>query len=331
MKTTSNQSGLHKVLTFGEPLVVFVPNRHGKINRVESFAPHIGGAEFNTAVGLARLGVPVSFACSVGDDPLGERIVGAAQAEGIDVNFIQRCPDAQTGLLLKQWAGLKRNTSVYYYRTTSPMGLGLWKAEELGEALRDYAWQWVHTTGITCMLNDDTCNQTLLLLQAAKQLGITVSYDVNIRLKIGPIGEWRRMLKQALPYVDWFFVGDEEAIQLFGESEVSIVYRSISEMGFSGTGVVVKRGAQGAQIATDDGVLSQPAFPIDTIVDTVGAGDGFNAGFITGLLQEKSVREALTLGAVVGAFAVTSAGDNEGYPTYQEALELLDGGKELLR
>jgi 2-dehydro-3-deoxygluconokinase len=329
--TTTNELKFNQVLTFGEPLVVFVPNRHGRIDRVEGFTPCVGGAELNTAVGLARLEVPVSFACSIGDDPLGDRIVRAALAEGVDVTAIQRCPNASTGLLLKQWAGLSGNTSVYYYRSTSPMGQGLWRTTEIEQQLENQTWQWVHTTGITCMLNKETRNQSLRLIQRAKQLGVTVSFDVNIRLKLGLIQEWRDMLKQVLPFVDWFFAGDEEAEQLFGQNHVSTVYTCLKEMGFRGKGFVLKRGAQGAVVVTSHLTLSQPAIPVAKVIDTVGAGDGFNAGFIAGLVKGMTLQEALALGAVVGAFAVTSVGDYDGYPTFKEAMELVRGGKELLR
>src|SRR5579875_1434054 len=101
------------VLTFGEPLIVLVPDSPGKISSIHQFKPYATGAELNTAVGLARLGIQASFAGCVGVDPFGELICHAARAEGVNVRYIQKSPMGPTGMFFKQWSGLQAKTTVF--------------------------------------------------------------------------------------------------------------------------------------------------------------------------------------------------------------------------
>ena len=313
------------VITFGEPLVSFVPDSQGHLSLSQQFRPYIGGAELNTAVGLARLGVRASFAATVGNDAFGRMILDRLRAEGVDVEHLHISREGSTGVYFKQWTGLQRDTSVFYYRSSSPMAQGQWRSEILREDLHYPRWTWIHTTGITGMIGDSCRAQSCELLREAKKAGLTTSFDVNIRRKLGNMDAWRQRVEEVLQDLDWFILGHEEAHWLFGTKDSTQVEENIGKLGFQGEGVVLKRGEMGAETSCSGRVTRVPARSVRSVVDPVGAGDGFNAGWIAGMVSGWSLENALRLGTVVGAFAVASAGDFDGYPYLQEALVEFEG------
>lgn len=312
-------------------MVVLVPDELGRLSQVNHFRPYVAGAEVNTAIGLARLGIACSFASGVGNDPFGEKVLRAAREEGVDVAHVQLIDGAQTGVFFKQWSGLQHATSVFYYRSGSAMAVGRWDTGPLEKDLADGAWDWVHVTGITAMISPPAQEAFFRVLKAAKQSGSTVSLDINVRLKLASLSEWKSLAQRVLPYVDWFFTGDEEAMQLFDTKDSKQLEQIFRGQGFEGEGVVVKEGADGAVACVGGVVTRVPAFEVRSVVDTVGAGDGFNAGFIAGMLRDMPFQEALRLGCLVGAYAVTSAGDYAGYPTLPEVAAVWQGKEEAPR
>lgn len=326
MKTTAGDQSLPAVLTFGEPLIVLVPDAPGTLSVTHQLRPYAAGAELNTAVGIARLGLHASVACSVGADPLGQIILHSGRAEGVDMSYVQQDPLAPTGMFFKQWSGLQGKTLVYYYRSTSSMASGGWRPEtQVHQALRAGAWHWVHSTGITWMLGDASRKCATELFELSRSLGIPVSFDINVRLKLGNEEQWRELVGEVLPYLTWFVLGDEEARLLFQLEDASSIEQHIRELGFTGEGVMLKLGAQGAEASVGGRTARVPAWSVSRVIDTVGAGDGYNAGWITGMLRGWSLEESMRLGSLVGAFAVTSVGDYDGYPNWSEVLQELSG------
>ncbi|SDW05914.1 2-dehydro-3-deoxygluconokinase [Alicyclobacillus hesperidum] len=316
---------LGRVLTFGEPMVVCVPKEAGKLTEVRDFRTDCAGAEMNTAIGLARLQVPTTYLARVGDDPFGELIRRQLRAEGVDDTLVDVSAERPTGVYFKQWHGLKKQTQVYYYRALSAMASEGFAIDRAISRLQEAAFAWVHATGITWMIGSDAKQSSFELVKSARLAGVPVSFDVNIRLKLAPIEEWRAFVRQVLPHVTWVFMGDGEAEQLYGTCDAGEVLTRLCENGFSGTGVVVKCGDKGADLATTAKRLHVDPWPVETVVDTVGAGDGFNAGFIAGMLRGFPLDECLRLGSLVGAYAVTGSGDFSQYPTWTEVAAHLDG------
>lgn len=316
--------GEERVLTFGEPLLVFAPETSGPFVTVEHFALRVAGAELNTAVGLARLGLSVAFGGAVGHDAPGDRIRRALGSEGVDAEWLERADQGSTPLFLKERSGLTPKTAVFYYRSQSPMATGHWDGRSLEDTVRAGAFRWVHSTGITWAVGERSAVRATSLLRAAKAKGAVVSFDVNMRVKLAAAPVWREIVRTVLSDVDWLFLSDEESSALFGEDTAPGVDRAVRQLGFAGTGVVVKRGAEGAEaiVAGERHVVSP--FPV-ALVDSVGAGDGFNAGFIAGMMRGWELPEAFRLAALVGAYAVTVVGDYDGYPFWDQAQRELQG------
>ncbi len=321
---------MQPVLTFGEALINFVPERSGPLADQATFHLGVAGAELNTAIGLARLEIPAAFAGAVGEDALGDKVVKTLRGEAVAVDWLERTAQAPTPLFIKERAGLPLRTYVYYYREASPMARGYWRAKALEEAMAERRFAWVHTTGITWAVGEQAAATATRVLRAAQSGGIPCSFDINVRLKMRPVEQWRDIVTEVMPGVQWLFFGDEEARLLFAEDEPAKLERLLRERGFLGQGVVVKYGERGAQASVHGAIASVPAHPAP-VMDTVGAGDGFNAGWITGVLRGYPLTECLRLGALVGAYAVTVPGDFDGYPTWARAERDLSGASDRAR
>jgi 2-dehydro-3-deoxygluconokinase len=107
-------------------------------------------------------------------------------------------------------------------------------------------------------------------------------------------------------------MGHEDAYALFGTLNDEQYLDSLHQMGVKIC--ILKRAAKGALALADQKFIEVPAFPVEKVMDPVGAGDGFDAGFLAGWLRGWSIQQALSLGAMIGAFAVTVMGDYDGYP-----------------
>ena len=305
------------ILTFGEPLVVFSRSGYEGIANDRQFKADYAGAELNTAIGLARLGFQVVFSAAVGDDPFGEFIIRELRAEGIDVRFVKIAPEYSTGIFFKTISGLDRDPRVDYYRSQSPMAFGQFSASDCLSIIKSGAIGWVHTTGITRMVSNSTRVETDHILKTSHEGNVVNSFDINIRLKLGDVSLWRQNLQEVMPLVTWLFMGDSEAKQLFEANDPLFVYEKIRSLGFKGRGLVIKQGANGSTAITEDGLYQEDAFPVIQVVDTVGAGDGYNAGFIAGIHAGWEIQQAMKLGSIIGAYAVSSHGDSSGYPSWR--------------
>lgn len=321
---------MKRVLTFGEALLVFVPESAGPLADAQDFTLHVAGAELNTAVGLGRLEVPVAFGGAVGLDALGDKVVKTLRAEGVDTSVLERTDAVESPLFVKERVGLPLQTHVYYYRSGSPMAKGYWSGDPIVAALSGQDIGWVHTTGITWAVGDASRATARRVLEQSRHVGATISFDINMRLKMGGVEQWREILTDGARMADWMFLSHEEAELLLEENRVADVERILRSQGFAGHGVIIKSGERGAEVSVDGATESVSAWPA-VVLDTVGAGDGFNAGWIAGMLRRYSTTEALRLAALVGAYAVTVAGDFDGYPTWSQAAKDLEGGSRKLR
>jgi 2-dehydro-3-deoxygluconokinase len=315
------------VLSLGEALIALAPEIPGPLERANTLLPYVVGAELNTAVALARLGVRVEYAGAVGTDPWGRRVIRALKAEGVGTRWLQSVPDCPTAVMFKEWSGLDASTTVYYYRALSPMAQGRFLPGALETAMAAGAVSWLHISGITWGVGAAMAEAAEAIMAAAARHGIPVSFDLNVRRKMASREQWVTIVERALPFCTWVLGSDDEMTWLFGAAaeEERDWLAWCRARGFTGPGLVVKRGAKGASVATADGVVTSPAWPVAQPVDTVGAGDGFDAGFIAGHRWGWAMAETLRLANLLGASALTSRGDNDGYPDAVQVRAWLEG------
>lgn len=307
-----------RVVTLGETMGL-VRCTDGRLEHSSVVALSVGGAESNVAIGVARLGGSAAWLGRVGDDGLGRRVLREIRAEGVRVHALVD-PNAPTGLMIKE-ARTPRSTAVSYYRASSA-GSRLSPADLHPTVIAESAV--LHVTGITPALSASAAEAVNAAITIAEEAGVPVSFDVNHRASLwagrdpGPV--YRRIAARSTIV----FAGDDEASLLVGAGPPTDQAHRLAELG--PTQVVVKLGSRGC-VAYVDGVdHTVPAIEVP-VVDTVGAGDAFVAGYLTSLTDGGTVLERLDLGTRCGAFACLNAGDWESAPTRRD-LSLLDTARD---
>lgn len=302
------------VVTFGETMVLFHPVSVGPLRFAAQFEKTIGGAESNVAIGLARLGHQVSWVSRLGDDEFGLFIRNFIRGEGVDTSHVVFDPHHPTAVFFKERQHGKE-PKVYYYRKDS--AASHLKPEDISEELIAKA-KFLHVTGITPALSV-TCREAIYqAIDMAKRHRVTVVFDPNVRLKLWKKEEARVVLADIASRCDIVLPGWEEGCLLTGEDNPERIAERLLQKRTKA--VVIKLGERGAYYATADEREYVPGFPVGEIVDPIGAGDGFAAGFLSGLLRGWSYRDAVRLGNRVGAYALSVAGDVEGYPFWSQVM-----------
>lgn len=321
------------VVTLGETMALMTGARMGSLAHVDQMHVSIGGAESNVAVGLSRLGTPVRWIGRVGDDSLGRRVVRELRGEHVEVRGIVD-PDAPTGLMLKELTG-PGTARVLYYRSGSA-GSRLSPDDLAPGAVEEAAL--LHLTGITPLLSDSAREACRTAVRRARAAGVPVSFDVNFRRALAPESVAAEVLSEFAESADILFGAvDELALVLGTEPNHAAVRESLKERADSAGGscaprlaaeVVAKLGEDGAAVFVTGEAAGAESLAhgaalrevqVDghriSVVDTVGAGDSFVAGYLSGRLEGLGVEERLIRANACGAYMCTAPGDWEGAPT----------------
>lgn len=306
---------MNDVITIGDAMITFNPSATGPMRFVSTFERKIGGAELNVAIGCSRLGLKTGWISRLGNDEFGRHIFNAVRGEGIDVSQLELVDGYPTSLNFKEIMG-DGSVRTFYYRTNSPTTA--LTVETLDE---DYIKnsKVLHITGVFPAIDKEK-NIDLIkhAISLAKKHGVLVSFDPNIRLKLWSKEEARRVLREFLPFVDIFLTGEEEAELLLGTSDPSEIIEKSKTFGISH--IAIKQGENGSVGYRDGEYIEAPAFKANKVVDTVGAGDGFDSGFIYGLLNQWPLEKTLKFANVIGSMVVSVSGDNEGLPYLEDVL-----------
>ena len=304
-----------QVATLGEALIVLDPLSRGPLRHVGAFAKRVGGAELNVAVALSRLGHRAGWAGLLGEDEFGRQVLGFLRGEGVDVSGARLDPGAPTGVYFKERRALDR-LRVYYYWAGSAASRARFEDLDADHLLSGDV---LHLTGITPALSESCHDLTERLLSAANERGALVCFDANVRFGLFGGRDPRDVLGPLIARADLLFFSDEEAELLLGGNDEGAVEGARDGLRAE---TIVVHGAGGAYAVDGSGVHRGDAYPVE-VVDTVGAGDAFVAGFLSGRLRGWDAGESLRLANACGACAVTVPGDVEGMPTEQEALSLV--------
>ncbi|WP_229698201.1 sugar kinase [Wenjunlia tyrosinilytica] len=283
-------------------MVTFHPDRPGPLADVPTFHRGIGGAESNVACYLARLGHRVRWISRVGADGFGDRILQEMAAAGVDVGEVQRDAARPTGVYFKE--RLDGHTAVTYYRGGS--AASAMSADLVG---REKAWSGrvLHLSGITAALSD-SCRDLVRALTERVPGRPHISFDLNHRPALWN-GRDPAQLIGIARRCDTVLVGEDEAEAAWGLASANGVRAALPEPGT----LVVKQGARGATVYSrqpdgTDTAHFEPALTVD-VVDPVGAGDAFAAGFLSATLRGLPLPARLRYGHVLAAVALTVPGD----------------------
>jgi 2-dehydro-3-deoxygluconokinase len=305
-----------EVVTLGECLISLVADQPGPLAEVPTFTRHVAGAEANFAVGLARLGHEVAYIGRVGADGFGTAIVRRLRGEGVDVRFV-RADGAPTGLMVRERRSLGPSEVGYYRAGSAGSRLA---PEDVDAAARGGAFEqarWLHVTGITPALSTSAREAIGRAIEVARAAGLMVSLDLNLRRRLWSDEQAAPVLRELASRVD---------VVLGSADEVRVIVGVDGPDGLLALGpgcAVVKLGAGGAEAREPrDEPVRVTAIPVSGVIDPVGAGDAFCAGFVAARLEGSELREALEVACACGAGAVSASGDLTGLPTRDEVARL---------
>ncbi|MFC0274553.1 sugar kinase [Metabacillus herbersteinensis] len=312
------------VFTLGDALITFNPAETGPLRYVPSFTRKVGGAELNFAIGCARLGLHTKWASRLGSDEFGRVIYNFARGEGVDMTDVKFVEGYPTSLNFKE---IREDGSgkTFYYRYQSP--ILTMEPEDMTENMFN-GIELIHLTGVFLAIDSKNLAIAKRVLEIAKQKNITVSFDPNIRLKLWTVEQARVAYLEILPAVDILLTGLDEIELILGDSSEPTLEECTNQYAIEQ--LVVKDGANGSKVFKGQTWYRKEAFPVKPI-DTVGAGDGFDAGYVYSVLNGYSPEEALEFANAVGALVTTVSGDNEGLPYLEEVMALLRKDKVIER
>ncbi|WP_049904537.1 sugar kinase [Halococcus hamelinensis] len=314
-----------RVVTLGETMVLVYPSTTGPMKHAHEFEKSLAGAETNVAIGLARLGHDVGWYSKLGTDPHGEYLEFFVRGEGVDTTTVEFTDEAPTGIMFKERREFGE-PAVHYYRHGS--AASLMSPDDLPVDYLTNA-EYLHLTGITPALSESCRDATLLAAERATEAGMTVSFDPNVRRKLWESDErMRETMLDLVSLSDIVLPGIEEGAALFGTDDPEAIAAACLDHG-AGT-AVVKLGAAGAVVADGSTTERVSGYDVERVVDPVGAGDGFAAGFLASRIEGQGPVEATETANAVGAFATTVAGDTEGLPTRKE-LDVFVGERDAVR
>jgi 2-dehydro-3-deoxygluconokinase len=300
------------VLCLGESMIVLAPAAAGPLRHAVELHAGVAGAESNVAVALARLGARAAWYGKVGDDPLGLRVLDVLDASGVDRSGVQTDPDRPTGVYFKDPG--PDGTRVHYYRrgsAASTMGPGHLAGISPPRIL--------HLSGITPALSASCAALVDELLVDRALAPAQVSFDVNYRPALWPVAEAGPALARLADAADLAFVGLDEAATLWGAKTADEVRDLVPNAGV----LVVKDGGNGVTAYEGGRRAYAPAEPVD-VVEPVGAGDAFAAGFLYGRLHDASLEACMRLGHRLAAGALQTVGDLAPPPPSETVRALLE-------
>ncbi|MDU1844953.1 MAG: sugar kinase [Niallia nealsonii] len=307
------------VITFGEAMAMFIADSCGPLHEIQHFTMELAGAETNVAIGLAKLGFDASFVSKVGADAFGKFIIERLQKNHVHIDQIITDNHFPTGFQLKSRV-TQGDPEVQYFRKGSA-------ASHL--SIADFDEQYfqkakhLHMTGIPLALSSDTRDFAQHALSYFRRHAKKVSFDPNLRPKlwnsekamVDTINSFAKQANYVLP-------GLEEGITLTGYKTPSDIASYYLDAGVEL--VIIKLGKQGAYFKSPNEEGTINGYHVEKVIDTVGAGDGFAVGVLSGLLEGLSIEKSVQRGNAIGALAVQSLGDNTGYPEKHELLHYIN-------
>lgn len=314
-----------RLLLAGEPMGLLIAQSEGSLDSVSGYSLAVAGAEFNVATGVARLQHQVSYLTKLGEDPFGKLIIRTLRQNGIDDSMVCFTNEKTTGFMLKSKVS-KGDPEIFYFRKGSAAStLSVEDVEKL-----DFSkFTHIHLTGILPALTENTRAAEQLMFEKARAAGLFISFDPNLRPQLWPSAEvMAETLNRFATMADLVLPGNGEGATLCGTTDAHEINKFY--LGLGAKAVVTKVGPKGALCADKDGNETMvPGFIIDKVVDTVGAGDGFACGVLTGLMEGLSLPQAAERGCAIGAIQCTFAGDNEGLPTHEQLAAFMSSHKRV--
>ena len=316
----------NKIITFGELMLRLAPEGYLRFVQSDKFEATFGGAEANVAVSLANYGEDVAFVTKLPAHEIGQMAVNSLRKFGVDTNKIVRGGN-RVGIYYCEKGASQRPSKVIYDRAGSA----------IAEAVpADFDWKsilegakWFHVTGITPALSENAAQITIGACKAAKELGITVSTDLNYRKKLWTKDEARKTMTEVCKYVDYCIANEEDAKDVFGieadntdiesgklnrEGYISVAKKLTESFGFKGVAITLRESISAndnkwsAMLYTDGDAYFSRKYDMH-IVDRVGGGDSFGAGLIYSIVNGFDNQKAIEFAVAASCLKHSIEGD----------------------
>jgi len=311
------------VVACGELLIDFVSTEAGvTLAQAPAFVKAAGGAPANVAVGVARLGYRAGFMGQVGEDDFGHFLADTLAAAGVDIGGLRFSTAARTALAFVSLRPDGERSFMFYRHPSADM---LWRPEDV-DAAYAASTRIFHYGSIT-LIGEPSRSATLTALAHARSGGALISYDPNLRIHLWPSPEAARAgMLAGLQHADLVKVSEEELFFLTGAADLTQGVRQLWHDRLRL--LVVTQGPAGCAYFTAQGGGHLPGFAV-AAVDTTGAGDGFVAGLLAGLLdhglswEREAIEVALRLANAVGALTTTQRGAIPALPTRRQVEQFM--------
>jgi 2-dehydro-3-deoxygluconokinase len=306
------------VVAFGEAMVRLTPPGHERLERTQSLNLSPGGAELNTAVTLACLGLPVTWVSRLPENGLGRFIGRKAREAGVDLSHVQWAPEneGRMGIYFLEEGTDPRPSAVTYDRANSSI-----------VRIASGAFDWttiftnasaLHVSGITPALGDGCRAETMAAMRAANAANVPVFFDLNYRSKLWTEDAARTCFVDIAPYVDVMFASRGGLRTFFGiDGDVpEAMGTALTKLGLAGIAITRKKGKVSRSMKLTGLAMGKSRKLIETdwteieVVDRLGGGDAFAGGFIAGYLEDpEDLSRAAKLGLAASALKHTIPGD----------------------
>lgn len=303
-----------KVLGIGEIMIQLNPASKGPLRHANRFERRVAGSEANVIVGMSRLGFESIFFTAVGEDELGKCIISTLNAEKVNTKFIKTGLSFTPVYFVQRGYPVPSKTDVIYYRkgsafskiTPKDIPLEMFDGVNL-----------LFISGITPALSQSCSISARRAVEIAEENGIKFAFDTNIRKKLLPNKEIvNKTLEFFIQKANILITGTGDLEFIFPNMNLDTQIKNLTAL----TGadlLVLKMGEKGSRAYRGGDIFEAKSFHVE-VVDELGAGDAFDAAFLSSFLKGATISEALVYGNAAGAITVGSIGDIEPLPNWKE-------------
>ena len=317
---------MKKVVTFGELMLRLAPENYLRFLQSDKYQATFGGAEANVAVSLANYGIPACFVSKLPAHEIGQAAVNSLRKFGVDTSMVVRGGE-RVGIYYCEKGASQRPSKVIYDRAYSSIAMAKPEDFDWKSILKDVCW--FHFTGITPALSDQVAQICLDALKACKEMGITVSCDLNFRKKLWSKEKAGQVMGELCHYIDYCIANEEDAKDVFGiEAENTDIYggklnhegyKSVAKQladkfGFEKVAITLRSSISASDndwagmLYDGENYCFSKSYHLH-IVDRVGGGDSFGGGLIYAILTGKSTQEAIEFAVAASALKHSVEGD----------------------
>ncbi|MFQ6001565.1 MAG: PfkB family carbohydrate kinase [Anaerolineae bacterium] len=317
------------VVTLGETMIRLAPPDFERLEQASALKVTVGGSELTVAAGICRLGLSAAWVSRLPDNPLGRMVRNKAREQGVDTSYIVWSDEDRMGLYFVEYGASPRASKVLYDRANS--AISRIKPGEIDWSKVLSGARLFHTSGITPALSDSAALVTEEALSTAKEAGCLVSYDLNYRAKLWSQEKAREVQTPFMSYVDILLTTEADTKRVFGierEDYKQVAVELAERFGFKVVTITLRGNPSvwrntWTAIAYADGTFYDDVTYEIEVVDRVGGGDNYTAGFLYGYLTEGVVK-GVRYGNAFSALKQTSWGDLN-WSTLEEVEALLKG------